>query len=47
VGYRALRDIPAAVDVVVWDRATFDARVHLEASFPASVIREGKVLYAA
>jgi predicted nucleotidyltransferase len=46
-GYRALRGVPAAVDVVVWDRATFDGRVHLPASFPASVVREGKLLHAA
>jgi excisionase family DNA binding protein len=47
VGYRALRGVPAAVDVVVWDRGTFDARLHLEASFPATVVREGRVLHAA
>jgi len=47
VGYRALRGVPAAVDVVVWDRATFDARLHLAASFPATVVREGRVLHAA
>lgn len=46
-GYRALRGIPAAVDVLVWDRATFDARLHLRASFPATVAREGKLLHAA
>lgn len=45
-GYRALRGISAAVDVVAWDRATFDARVHLRASFPANVVREGKLLHA-
>jgi predicted nucleotidyltransferase len=46
-GFRALRGVPAAVDVVVWDRATFDARLHLKASFPATVVREGRVLHAA
>ncbi len=46
-GFQALRDVPAAVDVVVWDRKTFDARLHLKASFPATVLREGKLLYAA
>lgn len=46
-GYRALRGVPAAVDVVVWDRRTFDARTHLKASFPATVVREGKLLHAA
>lgn len=46
-GYRALRGIPAAVDVVVWDRQTFDARARLRASFPATVVREGRLLHAA
>ena len=46
-GYRALRGIVAAVDVVVWDRETFDARLHLKASFPATVVREGRLLHAA
>jgi predicted nucleotidyltransferase len=46
-GFKALRGIAAAVDVVVWDRATFDARLHLLASFPATVMREGRVLYVA
>jgi predicted nucleotidyltransferase len=45
--YRALRGIPAAVDVVVWDQRTFDARVHLPASFPATVAREGRLLHVA
>jgi uncharacterized protein len=46
-GFRALRGVPAAVDVVVWDLATFDARQHLPASFPATVAREGRLLHAA
>ena len=46
-GFRALRGIPAAVDVVVWDRETFDSRVHLKASFSATVVREGRLLHAA
>ena len=46
-GFRALRGVPAAVDVVVWDRATFDARLHLPASFPATVVREGRLLHVA
>lgn len=46
-GFRALRGIPATVDVVVWDRETFDARLHLRASFPATVVREGRLLHVA
>lgn len=45
-GFRALQGVPAAVDVVVWDRETFDARLHLKASFPATVVREGTLLHA-
>lgn len=45
-GYRALRGAPAAIDVVVWDSATFDARRPFRASFPATVEREGNLLYA-
>jgi len=46
-GFRALRGVAVAVDVVVWDRETFDARLHLKASFPATVVREGRLLHAA
>lgn len=46
-GFRALRGVPAAVDVVVWDRESFDGRLHLKASFPATVLREGRLLHAA
>lgn len=46
-GHRGLRGLGVAADVVVWDRKTFDARLHLRASFPATVLREGKLLYAA
>jgi predicted nucleotidyltransferase len=45
--YRALKGIPAAVDVVVWDRTEFERRRHLPASFAATVLREGKILHAA
>jgi predicted nucleotidyltransferase len=47
LGYRALRGLHAAVDVVVWDWETFNARRHLKASFPATIEREGRLLYAA
>ncbi len=46
-GYRALRGIRRPADVLVWDVETFDARRHLRASFPATVEREGILLYAA
>lgn len=43
--YRALKGIPVAVDVVVWDRDEFDRRRHLPASFAATVLREGKLVH--
>ena len=46
-GFQALRGVPVAVDVVVWDRETFDARLHIKASFAATVVREGRLLHAA
>jgi predicted nucleotidyltransferase len=46
-GVRALRGVPAPVDVVVWERAAFEARAHLPAAFPGTVAREGRLLYAA
>src|ERR1039458_7345014 len=45
--YRALWRLGAAVDLLVWTRAEFDDRLHLRASLPSTVQREGKLLYAA
>jgi predicted nucleotidyltransferase len=45
--YRAISRVGAAVDVLVWTRADFDGRLHLRASLPSTVCREGKLLYAA
>jgi uncharacterized protein len=45
--YRALWRLGAAVDLLVWTRAQFDSRLHLRASLPSTVQREGKLLYAA
>jgi predicted nucleotidyltransferase len=36
-----------AVDAVVCTRSYFDTRRHLKASLPGTVLREGKLLYAA
>ena len=43
--YKALRGIHGAVDVVVWTRKEFDKRLHLKASFPSTIVREGVLLY--
>jgi len=45
-GYHALRGIDAAVDVLVMSVAFFERRRVVVASLPATVEREGKLLYA-
>ena len=45
--YEILRGINTAVDVLVWTREAFEERLHLKASFPSTIVREGKLLYAA
>jgi predicted nucleotidyltransferase len=45
--YRALWRLGAAVDVLVWPWTDFESRLHLRASLPAAIEREGKLLYAA
>ncbi len=45
--YEALWRIGAAADVLVWTRSSFDRRAHVASSLPATILREGKLLYAA
>ncbi len=47
LAYEALRGTGVAVDVLVWTHTAFAERLHLRASLPATVAREGKLLYAA
>ena len=47
LAYRALRGTGVAADVLVWTRSEFDKRLHLRASLPSTIVREGKLLYAA
>jgi predicted nucleotidyltransferase len=47
LAYQSLRGTRAAVDVLVLTREAFDSRLHLTASLPATIAREGKLLYAA
>ena len=43
---KTLWGIPAAADIVRWSASDFDARaLHVAASLPATIIREGKLLY--
>jgi predicted nucleotidyltransferase len=46
-GYRALRGTGMAADVHVWPRGDFNSQLHLKASFPSTIVREGKLLYGA
>jgi len=43
--HRVLFDFHQAKDVLVWTRDEFDRRVHLVASLPATILREGVLLY--
>jgi hypothetical protein len=45
---RALRGIGTAADVVRWPASDFDARAaYVAASLPATILREGRLLYDA
>jgi predicted nucleotidyltransferase len=46
-GYRALWRLGIALDLLVWTRSQFESRLHLRASLPATILREGKLVYAA
>ncbi len=46
LGYRALRGLGIAKDVIVWTRGEFEKRLHLKASFPSTIMREGRLLHA-
>jgi len=46
IAYRALLGLGIAKEVMVWTREEFDRRAHVLASLPATVLREGRLLYA-
>ena len=46
LAYERLWGTGVAADVLVWTAEGFDSRIHLRASLPATVLREGKLLYA-
>lgn len=46
-GYRALRGMHLAKDILVWTRSDFEVRTGLRASLPATILREGILLYDA
>ena len=43
--HRVLSGFSHAKDVLVWTRDEFDRRVHLPATLPATILREGMLLY--
>jgi uncharacterized protein len=43
--YEALRGTGTAADVLVWTRERFDSRLHVVASLPATIVREGTLIY--
>ena len=46
-GYGALWGVGAAVDLLVMTPGSFDGRLNVVASLPATIHREGTLLYAA
>jgi uncharacterized protein len=47
LAYERLWGTATASDVLVWTQNRFDGRIHLRASLPGTVLREGRLLYAA
>jgi uncharacterized protein len=47
LAYRVLWGARAAVDALVCTSGWFNARTHLKASLPGTILREGRLLYAA
>jgi len=44
LAYERLWGTGAAADVLVWTRSDFDSRLHLKASLPSTIVREGRLL---
>lgn len=47
LAYSVLWGTAAAADVIIWERSRFERRARVVSSLPATVLREGKLLYAA
>lgn len=47
LAYECLWGTGTAADVLVWTQGRFNSRAHLRASLPGTVLREGRLLYAA
>ena len=44
--HKALWRLGRAADVLVYRKTVFDEQLHLKASLPSTIVREGKLLYA-
>jgi len=44
-GYAALRGLGVAKDILVSTATNFDRQLHLRASFPSTILREGRLVY--
>jgi hypothetical protein len=47
LAYERLWGTGPAADVLVWSEGRFNARAHLRASLPGTILREGSLVYAA
>jgi predicted nucleotidyltransferase len=46
--HRPLSGLPVDADIIPWNKTDFDSRAaHVQASLPATVLREGRLLYDA
>jgi len=45
LAYQALRGTGTAADVLVWAKTSFERRARVVASLPATVMREGMLIY--
>ena len=47
LGYAAVEGLARSGDFLIWPRQRFESRLHLKASLPSTILREGRLLYAA
>jgi predicted nucleotidyltransferase len=47
LAYETLWGLSVSADVLVWTHTAFESRLHLRASLPSTIVREGRLLHAA
>jgi hypothetical protein len=47
MAYDCLWECRIAADILVWTQSSFNRRKHIVSSLPATIMREGKLLYVA